>query len=1109
MKKPDPSILRLATRIAALQGITPLEVRVPRDVAIASQDLHRTNALARKVLRNDRVARREFIARLGGDGALPADRRYESRPMSARSAALMAAAQRGPIRGGPCQGRVRGDLELLEAAFRLDADNGFRDARLTTRAMRFVRERRDKLAEFAAGPARATDRVATVRDNRVPGGARGQLPGGGKAGGPKGGFGPGIVDPDDGLPKGGAPADRAPLFPPDVGVPDVIDPPEPGVDPDLCLELGDLCIQLFNDFAVAALAEDDAQLIASVEPSCLGSADFDDTTVFTARPDMQRPFPAQRGDYRLIFRGGDITARIVNWAPQQIQFTIPANSATGYLYLQRPLNSISNAIGQTLGNLCGVPNLGTRGMGLSPSPRAIISIVHPPVVESFAINRSGANSVTTEACTAVTFRWAVRLADQQLGQLLPPCCTIEVDIQSEHGNILHHSTDEVGTWVGNPAATDRYRIVARSFAGQRLCGEAISGLVELVREHALYLTPNDPSSPSIVAGLSGILTVSTSCPAPPGGTRVQLLSSDPNVLQVPAFVSILPGERAAPVQFGTTAQAFGNATVTARLANHREATLQYRVLENLTAIVLSGGGAKGSFEVGALLYLREIWNDVKPRIVCSTSVGSINALAVAESLQSNGIDKLEGVWLGLRTGADMYAPSPELAQGLAAIEITFDDFIAVLSEVDGATIDVGFWNIVDEGAAAGWFAAGWAFGGPIGGIIAGIASLASDAADSLSELQEALANASFLLDLAPARQTMEALINRQSIANSGMKLRMAAVALEDGELYYVTEQSRLFRSSAATPDLDEPITTADPLIVGALASSAIPGVFPAVRIATASAELTYVDGGVREVLPSFAAVELGAQLLFNISASTSDPHVENDAGYNEPGKLLTIMKRGVDLQGNEVVREEMHPRAGFADRRERVLIHPAFEVHNLIQIDPGLIRINIAYGYFRAFDGDQKRRGNINSLQYLLWRAWTDELIMERLRCHQAERRLAPWLANMHAQLHDTLQSVRGRKNRIAELMVERFSSFGPDAFPRKLRHNAVGDQGTLDWCRTWELHDAATTAALAGVDLWAAQVIAPGTAAGDGPGHPWVRESDVVPQFPLPPLVVNGLQNR
>ena len=47
-----------------------------------------------------------------------------------------------------------------------------------------------------------------------------------------------------------------------------------------------------------------------------------------------------------------------------------------------------------------------------------------------------------------------------------------------------------------------------------------------------------------------------------------------------------------------------------------------------TAIVLSGGSAKGDFEVGAVrcLYNR----GVRPKILCGTSVGSVNALKLAE-----------------------------------------------------------------------------------------------------------------------------------------------------------------------------------------------------------------------------------------------------------------------------------------------------------------------------------------------------------------------------------------------------------------------------------------------------------------------------------------------
>ena len=49
----------------------------------------------------------------------------------------------------------------------------------------------------------------------------------------------------------------------------------------------------------------------------------------------------------------------------------------------------------------------------------------------------------------------------------------------------------------------------------------------------------------------------------------------------------------------------------------------------VVAIVLSGGFALGSFEVGALRYLYN--QGIRPNILCGTSVGAINAAKLAEA----------------------------------------------------------------------------------------------------------------------------------------------------------------------------------------------------------------------------------------------------------------------------------------------------------------------------------------------------------------------------------------------------------------------------------------------------------------------------------------------
>lgn len=67
------------------------------------------------------------------------------------------------------------------------------------------------------------------------------------------------------------------------------------------------------------------------------------------------------------------------------------------------------------------------------------------------------------------------------------------------------------------------------------------------------------------------------------------------------------------------------------------------------AIVLSGGGAKGAFQVGVLDELITK-RGVKPKIACGTSTGAIQALALAQ----NDIPKLVNQWLDIKGDRDIY-----------------------------------------------------------------------------------------------------------------------------------------------------------------------------------------------------------------------------------------------------------------------------------------------------------------------------------------------------------------------------------------------------------------------------------------------------------------------
>jgi hypothetical protein len=163
------------------------------------------------------------------------------------------------------------------------------------------------------------------------------------------------------------------------------------------------------------------------------------------------------------------------------------------------------------------------------------------------------------------------------------------------------------------------------------------------------------------------------------------------------------------------------------------------------------------------------------------------------------------------------------------------------------------------------------------------------------------------------------------------------------------------------------------------------------------------------------------------------------------------------------------------------------------------------------------RRGNMNALQFLLWGAWTDDLIGTRLLCHELEAGspvtspAAPELKGRRLNIqnpgtdglfnHDTLQLPRNLKKHVAELIIERFETSGAQAFPQTLRNAVIGDQNAVDWARTWERHPPALRGFLGLHDLWAPQQIDYGQVSDDPsvPPVPGTRETDVVEPYPIP----------
>src|SRR5205085_1013018 len=131
-----------------------------------------------------------------------------------------------------------------------------------------------------------------------------------------------------------------------------------------------------------------------------------------------------------------------------------------------------------------------------------------------------------------------------------------------------------------------------------------------------------------------------------------------------------------------------------------------------------------------------------------------------------------------------------------------------------------------------------------------------------------------------------------------------------------------------------------PLVDGVIASSSQPGIMPAVTIWGDA----YVDGGVREILPLQAAITLGATTVWAVQAS---PQAVEQSGHYSGATGLAVAARAVGevvwhqvAAGNEIV----------AMGRDVRVIRPVVAVHESLQVDPGLIKISLDYGFMCAGD---------------------------------------------------------------------------------------------------------------------------------------------------------------
>jgi NTE family protein len=278
-------------------------------------------------------------------------------------------------------------------------------------------------------------------------------------------------------------------------------------------------------------------------------------------------------------------------------------------------------------------------------------------------------------------------------------------------------------------------------------------------------------------------------------------------------------------------------------------------VENNLGLVLTGGGARGAYQVGVLKWIARNYPDIHFPILTGVSAGAVNAaaLAAAPGTFAQAVDGLDQLWRSLR------------------VENVF--------RVDA-------WTLVRN--AASWslrLASGGSRGAPrVRGLL------------DTEPLRDMLTDA-----LAPVRGEITGI--DYNLARS----RLKAVAIITTS--YTTGQTVVFLKGEGIKPWTRPQrkTVMAPITIDTImASSALPIFFPAVKMGSE----WYGDGGIRLAAPLSPALHLGADRVLAISTRYDSPAAETDAlsapGYPPPAQVVGVLLNAVflDLVDQDALRLE-------------------------------------------------------------------------------------------------------------------------------------------------------------------------------------------------------------
>ncbi len=293
--------------------------------------------------------------------------------------------------------------------------------------------------------------------------------------------------------------------------------------------------------------------------------------------------------------------------------------------------------------------------------------------------------------------------------------------------------------------------------------------------------------------------------------------------------------------------------------------------EPTRALVLSGGGADGAYEVGVIKALcsgaspATDYRPLDPEVFVGTSIGAFNATALVSLWSRYGaasVSQLERLWL----------------ERLASVGLGPNGFYRFRTDPT-PVIDPrqafdspfrAFAQLAADGATLGWDA------------VQRMVHLVSTPQESIGQRVVELINVSSFVDRTPFEKTLEQSIAFDTVRASNKRLRIVATNWQTGEL-------RTFTNADMTNRLG-------PMAI--LASSAVPGFFPPTEFGAQ----VFVDGGVLLNTPLKPAIECQAEELHVIYL---DPDIKR-IGLGRIQNTLETFYRMIQIGWAFAVNRDIH-----------------------------------------------------------------------------------------------------------------------------------------------------------------------------------------------------------